>query len=125
MASIKITRIAEDIKKELSSILREVKDPRVDPMLSVIKVELSNDLSCCKVYVSAVDGVERTKESIQGLKSASGYIRRETAARLSLRKTPEFRFIADDSIAYSARVNELLAKEKLRPPVPDLPGEEE
>lgn len=111
MASIKISRISEDIRKELVSIFREVKDPRVSPMLSIIKIDLSSDLSHCKVYVSAVEGVEKTKESVAGLKSAAGYIRREVSGRLHLRKTPEFHFIEDDSIAYSANINRILEEE--------------
>lgn len=124
MASIKINRISEDIRKELTGILREVKDPRVSRMLSIIKVDLSNDLSHCKVFVSAIEGVEKTAESVKGLKSASGYIRREVSMRLHLRKTPEFHFIADDSIAYSANINQILAEERRMHPEWDLEDEE-
>ncbi len=116
MSSIKISRITEDIKKELTLIFREIKDPRVSKMLSIIKVDLSNDLSHCKVYVSAIEGREQTEESVRGLKSGAGYIRREIAARLHLRKAPEFHFIGDDSIEYSANINRILADEqKARP----------
>ncbi len=125
MASIKINRISEDIRKELTGILREVKDPRVSKMLSIIKVDLSNDLSHCKVFVSAIEGVDKTVESVEGLKSASGYIRREVSMRLHLRKTPQFHFIADDSIAYSANINQILAKERSMHPEWDLEDEEE
>lgn len=116
MASIKINRISEDIKKELVGIFRTVKDPRVSSLLSIIKLDLSNDLSHCKVYVSALEGVEQSKQSVEGLKSAAGYIRREVAGRLHLRKAPEFHFIADDSIAYSAHINDLLRKEEAAHP---------
>lgn len=120
MASIKISRISEDIKKELVEIFREVKDPRVSSMLSIIKVDLSNDLSHCKVYISALEGREQTQKSIEGLKSASGYIRREVSGKLHLRKTPEFHFIGDDSIEYSQTINQMLADEKkAHPPVPE------
>lgn len=111
MASIKIGRITEDIKKELSEILRELKDPRISQMLSIVKINVSNDLSHCKVYVSAIEGSEKTVESVKGLKNASGYVRREISQRLHLRKTPEFHFIADDSIEYSASINKLLSEE--------------
>ncbi len=124
MASIKISRISEDIRKELVGIFREVKDPRVSPMLSIIKVDLSNDLSHCKVYVSAVEGVEKTKESVAGLKSAAGYIRRTVSGRLHLRKTPEFHFVADDSIAYSANINRILEEENRAHPEWALDREE-
>ena len=98
MPSYRIDRITEDIKRELIHILREVKDPRVSGMLSVVKVEVSNDLSYCKVYVSAVEGIEVAKESVKGLKAASGFIRSRLSSSLHLRKTPELKFIADDSI---------------------------
>lgn len=98
MAGYRIDRITEDIKRELIAILREVKDPRVSGMLSVVKVEVSNDLSYCKVYVSALEGVEVAKESVKGLKAASGFIRGRLGSSLHLRKTPELKFVADDSI---------------------------
>lgn len=109
MASIKLARLSEDIKTELSVLLRELKDPRVSSMLSIIKVDLSNDLSHCKVYVSAIEGSEKTIESVKGLKSAAGFIRREIAARVKLRHVPEFHFIADDSIEYSANINKIIS----------------
>lgn len=77
MASVKIGRISEDIKKELSTMFRDLKDPRISKMLSIIKINVSNDLSQCKVYVSAIEGSEHTIKSVEGLKSASGYIRKE------------------------------------------------
>lgn len=98
MAGYRIDRITEDIKRELIHILREVKDPRVSGMLSVVKVEVSNDLSYAKVYISAVEGIEKARESVKGLKAAGGFIRKRLGASLHLRKTPELKFIADDSI---------------------------
>ncbi len=98
MPGYRIDRITEDIKRELIHILREVKDPRVSDMLTVVKVDLSNDLSYCKVYVSAVEGIDKAKESVKGLKSASGFIRHRLGESLHLRKLPELKFIADDSI---------------------------
>ena len=98
MAGYRIDRITEDIRRELIHILREVKDPRVSEMLTVVKVDVSNDLSYCKVYVSAVDGIEAAKESVKGLKSAGGFIRKRLGSSLHLRKVPELKFIADDSI---------------------------
>jgi ribosome-binding factor A len=113
MAGFKLGRITQDIHRELSAILRELKDPRIAPMLSIVKVQVSNDLSYAKVYVSAIEGMEKTKESVVGLKSASGFIRRELSNRLHLRKCPELSFIADDSIAYGAQINRML--EELHP----------
>ena len=108
MPSYKVGRLSEDLKRELSVLLREVKDPRVSRMLSVIRCEVSDDLSHCKVNVSALEGEAATKESIKGLNSASGFLRKEIANRLHLRKCPELHFIADGSIAYSAKINEIL-----------------
>ncbi len=108
MAGYKIGRITQDIKCELASILRELKDPRISQMLSIVKVYVSNDMSHCKVYVSAIEGFEKTKESVKGLKSATGYIKRELSNRLHLRKVPDIQFIADDSIEYGAQINKML-----------------
>ena len=92
----------------LQKIFTELKDPRVSDMLSVLKIDLSNDLSYCKVYVSAIEGVEKTEESVKGLKSAAGFIRREIGARLKLRHVPEMIFKATDSIEYSANISRIL-----------------
>jgi ribosome-binding factor A len=108
MAGYKIGRITQDIKRELSAILRELKDPRIDSMLSIVKVSVSNDMSHCKVYVSALEGMDKTRESVEGLKSASGFVRRELSNRLHLRKCPDLTFIADNSIEYGAQINKLL-----------------
>ncbi|MBE6720149.1 MAG: 30S ribosome-binding factor RbfA [Ruminococcaceae bacterium] len=98
MPSFRIDRITEDIKRELTSILREVKDPRVSSMLSIVKVDVSGDLSYAKIYVSSLEGEETAKESVKGLKAASGFIRKRLGESLHLRKTPELRFVADTSI---------------------------
>lgn len=108
MAGFKIGRVTEDIRRELSAILRELKDPRISSMLSVVKVSVTNDMSHCKIYVSAIEGAEKTRESVEGLKSAAGFIRRELSNRLHLRKCPELHFIPDDSIAYGAQINKML-----------------
>ena len=108
MASFKVGRLSEDMKRELSALLRELKDPRISPMLSIIRCEVSGDCSHCKVHVSALEGEEATVESVKGLKSAAGFLRREIGNRLHLRKCPELHFIADGSIAYSARINQML-----------------
>ena len=108
MASYKIGRLSEDIKRELSAMLRELKDPRISKLLSIVRVEVSGDLSHCKVNVSAIEGFEKTKESVEGLTSASGFIRRELTNRLHLRKCPEMKFIADDSIEHSTQISKLI-----------------
>ena len=109
MPSFKIDRTTEDIRRELSAILREVKDPRVkDCLLSLVRVEGTNDRSYCTVYVSTMEGMDRTKTAVQGLKSAAGFIRHELGKRLSLRHVPELLFKATDSIAYGAHISQLL-----------------
>lgn len=108
MASYKTARLSEDIRRELTDILRDLKDPRIDPMLSIVKVDLSGDQSYCKVYVSSVSGIERARESVKGLTSGAGYIRRELGRRVQMRRSPELRFIADDSIAHSAGIADKL-----------------
>ncbi len=109
MPSYKMDRVTEDVKRELSAILREVKDPRVkDCLLSVVRVEVTSDLSYCTVYVSTMEGMERTKTAVQGLKSAAGYIRRELGKSLSLRHVPELIFKPTDSIEYGAHISKVL-----------------
>lgn len=109
MASHRIDRTTEDIKRELTAIFREMKDPRVqEVLLSVVRVEVTNDLSYCKVYVSAMEGMEKAKNAVLGLKSAAGFIRHELGSRLSLRHVPALQFQATDSIEYSANISRML-----------------
>lgn len=109
MPSYKIDRVTEDVKRELSAILREVKDPRVkDCLLSVVRVEVTNDLSYCTVYVSTMEGMEQTRTAVKGLKSAAGYIRHELGKSLSLRHVPELIFKPTDSIEYGAHISRIL-----------------
>ena len=108
MAGYKINRITSDIKISLSELLREVKDPRVSKLLSIVKVDVSGDLSYATVYVSAIEGFEATVSSVKALKGAAGFMRRELGSRLKLRKVPELRFIADDSIEQSANISKII-----------------
>lgn len=109
MPSYKIDRVTEDVRRELTAILREVKDPRVkDCLLSIVRADVTNDLSYCTVYVSTMEGLDRTKEAVKGLKSAAGFIRRELGRRLSLRHTPELIFKATDAIEYGAHISRML-----------------
>ena len=114
MANYKVQRINEDIKRELTDIFRTLKDPRIDPLITIVKVDLSGDMSHCKVYVSSMTGLDKAKETVIGLRSGAGYIRREVGRRIEMRHTPDFHFIADDSIEHSAdiskRLTELLDK---------------
>ncbi|HEX2938591.1 MAG TPA: 30S ribosome-binding factor RbfA [Ruminiclostridium sp.] len=106
MPGYRMDRVTEDIKRELTDILRNVKDPRIGGLISIVKVTVSTDLSYAKVYVSVIGG--DMKESVKGLNSASGYVRRELASRIHIRKTPEIKFVGDDSIEESARISKML-----------------
>ena len=111
MPGYRIDRISEDVRRELSAIFRELKDPRVSgKMLSIVHAQVSSDLSYAKVNISAMEGFEAAQEAAKGLKAASGYIRRELGLRLRLRKVPELRFVADDSIAYGAKISKTLSE---------------
>ncbi len=109
MPGYKINRVTSDIRLCLSELLREVKDPRVSKLLSIVKLDVSGDMSYATVYVSAIEGSEKTAESVKALnKSAAGYLRREIGQRMKLRKVPELKFVADDSIETSARISEII-----------------
>jgi len=109
MAGYKINRVASDIKIALAELLREVKDPRVSKLLSIVKVDVSGDMSYATVYVSAIEGRESTEQSVKALnKSAAGFLRRQLGASLSLRKVPELRFVADDSLERSAEISRII-----------------
>lgn len=108
----RMIRVNEEIKRELSTIVRAgIKDPRVDKLVTIIKVETTSDLKYCKAFVSCFD-TSKQKETVEGLKSAEGYIRRELAKRLNLRSTPTLQFVADDSIEYSIKMSGMLNKIK-------------
>ena len=108
MPSQSINRINEDVKRELADIFRGLKDPRISPLVSIVRVEVSGDLSYAKVYVSALGGEDATGNTIKGLKSAAGFIRKELSERLRIRKVPELRFIPDTSIARGADISRIL-----------------
>ena len=108
MASNRKGRINEELQRELSSLIRTLKDPRVQQsMVSITKVEATGDLRYAKVYISVLDK-DKSKETLKGLKSAGGFLRREIGSRLQLRYTPELIFEEDDSIAYGAKMFSLL-----------------
>ena len=117
--SIKNIRINEEVRKQLQEIImHELKDPRIDPMTSVTKVEVAPDLKTCEAYVSVLGSGEALETTVEGLSRAEGYIRRELAQTVNLRNTPQIRFIADDSIAYgvgmSRRIDEVIAMDESR-----------
>lgn len=107
--SMKNTRINGEVQKELAEIIRgEIKDPRISPLTSVISVEVAPDLKTCKAWISVYGDDHVAEDTLAGLRSAEGYIRRELARRINLRNTPEIRFIADQSIAYGVKMSKLI-----------------
>ena len=107
MASNRIGRINEEIQRELSALIRTVKDPRVHGLVSITAVDTTSDLRYSKIYVSVLDKSD-VSEVVKGLKSAGGYLRRELGASLKLRYTPELQFVEDDSIDKGAHILSLL-----------------
>ena len=107
--SIKNTRVNAEVQHELANLIREgIKDPRIHPMTSVTAVEVAPDLKTCRAYISVMGNEEAKKNTIAGLKSAEGYIRRQLAKRINLRNTPEIRFILDESIEYGVTMSKLI-----------------
>ena len=107
--SVKNTRINGEVLKELSNIIRsEIKDPRINPMTSVVAVEVAPDLKTCKAYISVLGDEKSQQDTMKGLKSAEGYIRRQLAKTVNLRNTPEIKFILDQSIEYGINMSKLI-----------------
>lgn len=107
--SIKNTRVNAEVQHELANLIREgIKDPRIHPMTSVTAVEVAPDLKTCRAYISVMGNGEAKNNTIAGLKSAEGYIRRQLAKNINLRNTPEIRFILDESIEYGVAMSKLI-----------------
>ena len=107
--SIKNTRINGEVRRELSAIIQnEIKDPRIHPMTSVVEVEVAPDLNSAKAYISVLGDEQAQKDTLAGLQSAEGYIRRALARTVNLRNTPEIRFIMDQSIEYGVHMSKLI-----------------
>lgn len=122
--SIKNTRINGEVQRELSNIIRqEIKDPRIHMMTSVTQTEVAPDLKTCKAFISVLGNAEEKKNTIAGLRSAEGYIRRLLAKNLNLRNTPEIHFILDDSIEYGVHMSHLI--DEVQKDAPDREQEEE
>ena len=112
--SIKNTRINGEVLRELSNIIRgEIKDPRINPMTSVVAVEVAPDLKTCKAYISVLGNEQAQKETLAGLKSAEGFIKNKLAKAINLRNTPAITFVMDQSIEYgvnmSHKIDEVIA----------------
>lgn len=107
--SIKNTRVNGEVLKELSNIIRnEIKDPRIHEMTSVVSVEVAPDLKTCKAYISVLGDKKAQEDTIAGLKSAEGYIRKQLARTINLRNTPEITFVPDQSIEYGVAMSKLI-----------------
>ena len=104
--SVKNRKINDEVLRALAQIIAGgIKDPRISPMTSVLAVEVAPDLKTCKAWISVYGDEEKKKETMEGLSSASGFIRGELARRVNLRNTPQLRFILDDSIAYGVEMS--------------------
>lgn len=107
--SLKNTRINGEVQRALAEIIRGgIKDPRISPLTSVVAVEVSPDLKTCKAWISVLGDEEASKSTLEGLKSASGYIKNQLAKEINLRNTPEITFIMDQSIAYGVSMSKLI-----------------
>ncbi len=113
--SVKIRRVNDEVMRELTQIIRQIKDPRVSPMTSVMDVDVATDLKTCKVWISVLGDEEEQQETLKGLKSAKGFIRSELAHTVNLRNTPELIFLVDNSIQYGVemghKIDEVMSKD--------------
>lgn len=117
---IRPERVAQLIRREIADILgRSLRDPRLSGMVSVTDVEVTDDLSFARVYVSVLETGEAREKALAALKHAEGFVRRELSPRLGLREVPEIRFMFDNSLEQGARVEELLKKIERGEPIPD------
>lgn len=108
--SIKNTRVNTEVQRELSNIIRAgIKDPRVAPWTSVVAVSVAPDLKTCKAYISVLGDEKAQEDTVKGLKSAEGYIRRELARSLNMRNTPEITFVLDQSIEYGVNMSKIIS----------------
>lgn len=110
MASNRLERIKEEVKRELSGIIRRLKDPRIADVVSVVAVDITKDLKYAKAHISVMGTEEQKKNTITALNSAAGFIRHEISSGLDLRITPEFKFVQDNSVEYGIHIDELIHK---------------
>lgn len=111
MANHNIARLTEDVKREISTAMTQLKDKHIaNGLVTVTDVEITNDLSYCKVYVSALGGGEKTEEAITALQKAEGFFKRRINARIKMRKMPEITFVADNSLDYYEKISNIITK---------------
>ena len=104
--SRKNTRVNGEVQRALADIIRgEIKDPRISPWASVLAVEVAPDLKSCKVWISVLGDDEARSSTLEGLRSAEGFVRRQLAQKLNLRNTPEITFVMDQSIEYGINMS--------------------
>ena len=124
--SIKNTRINAEVQHELANLIRGgIKDPRIHPMTSVTAVEVAPDLKTCRAYISVLGDEEAKRNTLQGLKNAEGYIRRQLAKTINLRNTPEIRFILDESIEYGVAMSKLIDEVSKKEDAQEVQGDGE
>ena len=124
--SIKNTRINAEVQHELANLIRGgIKDPRIHPMTSVTAVEVAPDLKTCRAYISVLGDEEEKRNTLQGLKNAEGYIRRQLAKTINLRNTPEIRFILDESIEYGVAMSKLIDEVSKKEDAQEVQGDGE
>ena len=114
MASHRTDRIDEEVKRELGAVIRELKDPRISGVVSVVSVHVTRDLSYAKAYISVLGTQKQQTDTMLGINSASGFIRKEIGQRLNMRHTPQFVFKLDNSIEHGARINKLISDARER-----------
>ncbi|MBD5116921.1 MAG: 30S ribosome-binding factor RbfA [Ruminococcaceae bacterium] len=111
MANHNIARLTEDVKREISTAMTQLKDKHIaNGLVTVTDVEITNDLSYCKVYVSALGGGEKTEEAVNVLQKAEGFFKKRINARIKMRKMPEITFVADKSLDYYEKINNIITK---------------
>ncbi len=108
MGSHRIERINADFRREIAMQLTRLKDPRLDPLLEVVRVKVSSDLSYAKVYIASVNGGEAAAEACKVLKGAEGHIKSELAKTMNIRRIPALEFVPDDSVDYYNRIDSIL-----------------
>ncbi|MBE6881067.1 MAG: 30S ribosome-binding factor RbfA [Ruminococcaceae bacterium] len=111
MANFNISRLSEDVKREISVALRDIKDSRIaNGLVSVSHCELTNDLSYCKVYISSLEGGEKTDDAVECLKTAAGFFKKRINQRIKMRKIPELIFLPDNSLDYYEHISDVISK---------------